>query len=139
MWKLRLVGTNYQVEKVDGVWLSTFQTFRGLIPIKWDMKYNTPQKIREGVYNTWGMDLDISEVQTMIKKRDWFEVGDKVRLKANCEDEDLKVWDDLACNDGGVQHIHEVREVYADGRYHIWLRGYKAMVSASDIELIEGV
>ena len=60
MWKLELVGKNYQVKREDGSYVSTFQPQFEIIPITWDKKYNSPEYIKEVVKDFWGENLDIS-------------------------------------------------------------------------------
>ena len=54
MWKLELVGKNYQVKREDGSYVSTFHPQFEIIPITWDKKYNSPEYIKEVVKDFWG-------------------------------------------------------------------------------------
>lgn len=65
MWKLEINSSNNQefvVRKSDGKLLGTHHAQQGIVPMKWERKYNTPNFIKNVVNSVWCKQLDIENL-----------------------------------------------------------------------------
>lgn len=57
--KLVEVGNNFQVQKSNGEWLSTFNGNQDIVPFQWNKAYHTPERVAEIVEDFWGWEVEI--------------------------------------------------------------------------------